>query len=169
MPIETYILIMLYSGIAVVGLNYVKHIRKVNEFYGRLQDLFNAYYTQYPAQHPEYFEGIVCFKRDAYLRFWESDFNNFILEPTMLQELYKGADIYNKKKAQEQRNNMQMACAWCENEDVEKFLYFETVPEEHKGTIQCQECLSTCPIGTYDECVKLMQPITEEEIQNENL
>jgi hypothetical protein len=161
MPIELIVYALLCSTLVFLGINFLKHVYNVNIFYDKLQHLFDCYYTQYPAQHPEHFSGIVVYKRDAYMSVFEKDFNNFILDDEMMKELYEGADLYTKKCAEKSREAMECECAWCDNTNIDKFLWFETDKDNQKGTIQCQECLATCPMGTYDECIELIQPLEE--------
>jgi hypothetical protein len=163
MPIEQIVYALLSSTLIFCGIKFAKHVWNVNTFYGKMQDLFNAYYTQYPTQSPEYFVGIVVRKIDAYKQFWVDDMNDFILEPSMLKELYEGASVYIKKCEAEERAKIELECAWCGNETTEKFLWFMMDEKDKTGTIQCQECFATCPRGTYEECVEQMKPYMEEE------
>jgi hypothetical protein len=144
---------------------FIEHIIKVNDFFNKLQEMFNAYYTLYPKHHIHRFAGIVMHKHEAYMRFWVQDFNQFILEPNMLKELYEGAQKYHKQweeTSQEFREDIDLECPWCHNSDVEQFLWYDTT-ERKDGRLECQKCYAASPVGTYNKIVDLMSPETKRE------
>lgn len=166
MGIEYYIYSVLIATGVVGGWNLIKHIMDVNTFYRKLEDLFIAYYKKYPDEDPYYFSGVVVTRFYAWTTFWEKDFNNFILNPELLKELYTGARQYIKEEEERREKHsteLDLECPWCDNKNQDDFLWYETEPEEGLGTIQCQVCFASCPLGTFDECVDSMAPYTCEE------
>jgi hypothetical protein len=157
MGIEYYFYAVLCSTGIMLGWHFLKHIWNVNIFYRKLEDLFIAYYNKYPDEDPYKFAGIVVTRFYAWTTPWEKDFNNFIQDPEMLKELYNGAGKWAEEE-KARREEITLECAWCDNQDANKFLWFETDNKHKQGTIQCQECFSTCPTGTYEECIDMMAP-----------
>jgi hypothetical protein len=181
MPVEYFVYAIISSALIVGIFNFIYRMKNVNIFYKKLQDMLYFYYQKYPRTSLNYFEGVVCSKRDAIMMFWVSDFNDFIQDGDLMEILFKGAQSYVKENPKhvsfESENGCDICftpdpegesfCPWCENSDDSQFHWLEFDDDaceecgDAQGTIQCICCGATTPTGTYDECIHMIKDTQE--------
>ncbi len=149
MPLEYLLYSCITASIIIGSQSLIKRLTLINNFYEELEHLAGYYYMKYPETSEYYFTGLVVTRSEANLKFWVKDLNKFILNPNMLEDLYHGAQSYIKEQ------NEKFNCPWCDN--TENFSWNLIEEGSVRGLFVCQNCGASCPVGTQEDCIKLMR------------
>jgi hypothetical protein len=132
-----------------------RHYKKVNEFYGQLEDLANKFLEENENISNTFFDELVVSKMEMYLTPWEQNFDNYIIDENRFHTLID----YHK---QEINKINKIVCPWCDNLDQAEFnwVVFEEELSEHEvGALQCMCCGMMTPQGTAQECAEMIKEV----------
>ena len=126
----------------VTTINIFTHIKKVNRFYNNLTYLAETYCTNNPNININYFSEIICDPIEMYMKFWVSNFDEFIIENDKVDILLN------------QKIEPVYKCPWCDTSEFVTLVFDST----DFVTVQCKECGATTPMSKNEEdCMKMLE------------
>ena len=160
MPVDILVLMMIAALVIIYVVNYFKHNKKLNNFYDSLDSMANNYYKLYPRTDDYYFADLVVTFDEAKYKVWITDFNDFIIDERLLQELYDGSNKYlAEQEAKAEADKIPddgFLCPWCKVKGGNNFQFLslegkveneEFNKRKVNGTMQCINCGATSSVG----------------------
>ena len=151
---------------------FKRRVNSIDHFINTIVEFVEIYYEKNPHIPNTYFNEMIYPRWEMIVSFWVNNFEEFIVEENKFEELVKFSKEYVAEKKTpvfefepdfEIEREYVLTCPWCSSETADNFSWLEMEDAEGVGTIQCKTCGATTPIGSYDECITMLEVERQDE------